>query len=112
MVGPTLYDVQEHSRTLVHPSVRVIEVAGWKVSPCASTRSMARSSRPLDELALLLNGILIDARLVPEHWRSLEGYYKGWWNTLNDALGGWFNEQGSDEESWPRGKPDSFRSLT
>src|SRR6476659_9669703 len=57
----------------------------------------------LEELLALLDPILVDANLVPRGFRiggSLDG--------LNDALGGWFNEQQEDEDYWPPGKPDSF----
>ena len=62
------------------------------------------------ELRQLLIAIAADAGIVPEDFRS--GRFK-MSNTrflmiLDDVLGGWFNEQQTDEESWPQGKPDSF----
>lgn len=56
----------------------------------------------VEELLALLDPILVQARLIPEGFRtgSLDG--------LNDALGGWFNEQQEDDDYWPPGKPESF----
>lgn len=55
-----------------------------------------------EELLALLDPILVQARLIPGGFRtgSLDG--------LNDALGGWFNEQATDEDYWPPGRPESF----
>ena len=50
----------------------------------------------------LLDPIFADADLVPEGFRTstLDG--------LAEVVGGWFNEQGEDEDFWPPGKPASF----
>jgi len=56
----------------------------------------------LEELLPLLDAILTDSLVCPEGFRvgSIDG--------LDEALGGWFNEQGTEEDYWPEGKPDSF----
>ncbi len=55
-----------------------------------------------EELLALLDPILVQARLIPE------GSGTGSLDGLNDALGGWGNEQATDEDYWPPGKPASF----
>ena len=56
----------------------------------------------LEELMVLLDPILARAGLIPDGFRTDN------LNGLNDALGGWFNEQGTDDDDWPPGKPVSF----
>lgn len=55
-----------------------------------------------EELWALLDPILAQARLIPE------GFSCGSLDGLNEALGGWFNEQQEDDDYWPPGKPASF----
>ena len=55
-----------------------------------------------EELVDLLDPIFVQARLVPAGFRT------GSLGGLDEVLGGWFNEQGTDDDFWPAGQPQSF----
>ena len=57
----------------------------------------------LEEFMVLLDSILVQARLIPN-----DGIRLGGLDGLYDALAGWFNEQQEEDDSWPPGKPPSF----
>jgi hypothetical protein len=52
----------------------------------------------------LLDPILVQAGLIPDNGFSLGGSLNGPY----EDLGGWYNDQGTDEDYWPPGKPASF----
>ena len=80
----------------------MVGIRWWRVNHRAITRSTEPDSQPLRNSWRSSIPILVQARLIPEGFRtgSLDG--------LNDALGGWFNEQATDEDCWPPGEPASF----